>query len=225
MSKKCSRCQFVKPLSEFYIGMAKCKMCKKLYEEEYRKQNKKKVFETKRQYRKNHAKELYSSKKKWRTENKEKVAATLAKWYLKNTNKKKQYEEDYVNRNKQRVLAYRREYVRNRKQHDSLFALKIRIRRLISVSLKKRAFSKKSKTYLYLGCSFEELESHLKETFIKNYGRLPLDGEKLHIDHIVPCATATSEVELAKLQHFSNLQWLLADDNFRKGDSLEWSID
>lgn len=223
--RKCTKCELSEPFVEFHVGASKCKSCKKQYEKEYAKRNKDKIFLAKQQYRETHAEQLSLSKKKWRSENKEQVAAVLADWYSKNTDKKKQYEEEYVRRNKQKVLAYRSEYKRNRQQSDPLFALMIRIRRLIGVSLKRRTFSKKSRTHSYLGCSFQELEIHLQKTFIENYGRLPLDHENLHIDHVVPCASVSSEEELIRLQHFSNLQWLLAEDNFRKGDSLEWTID
>ena len=41
----------------------------------------------------------------------------------------------------------------------------------------------------------------------------------IHLDHICPCAQAQNEEELIKLQHYSNFQWLPAEDNLKKYDS------
>jgi hypothetical protein len=164
--KKCAKCGLSEPIVEFYAGASKCKSCKKQYEKEYAKQNKDKVFLAKQQYRETHAEQLSLSKKKWRSENKEQVAAVLADWYSKNTDKKKQYEEEYVRRNKQKVLAYRSEYKRNRQQSDPLFALMIRIRRLIGVSLKRRTFSKKAEPILIWGVLFKNCRFIYRKLFL-----------------------------------------------------------
>lgn len=224
-TKKCTQCGLEKLISEFYKNQgAKCKLCKRAYEKQYLSKNKEKVFLAKKLYRESHSEKLSKQKKKWRLRNKKHIAVVLAKWYSKNKDKKKKYESSYLHTNKQKVLTYQREYRRKRMEKDPLFDLMVKIRRLISVSLKQRGFSKRSKTYQYLGCSFEELQHHLEETFKANYGRPLTKEDKVHIDHIIPCASASSEEEMIRLQHFSNLQWLLAKDNFQKGDSLEWTI-
>jgi hypothetical protein len=48
-----------------------------------------------------------------------------------------------------------------------------------------------------------------------NYG---FDG--WHIDHIVPLATAKTEEQVAKLNHYTNLQPLWAKDNMSKGAKI-----
>lgn len=57
-------------------------------------------------------------------------------------------------------------------------------------------------------------------TFINRYGREFQNGEAVHIDHIVPLATATTENDVLRLCHYKNLQLLTAEDNLAKG-SLE----
>ena len=43
------------------------------------------------------------------------------------------------------------------------------------------------------------------------------DQGKLHVDHIIPLASANTETELIGLCHFRNLQPLWAADNLAKG--------
>jgi len=63
----------------------------------------------------------------------------------------------------------------------------------------------------------------LRGTFELNYG-LPfnwVDTKLLHIDHIIPLVTAKTEEDVIKLNHYSNLQYLFAEDNLEKGAKYE----
>ena len=42
-------------------------------------------------------------------------------------------------------------------------------------------------------------------------------GVKIHIDHIVPISTASTEEEVIALNHFTNLRPMWARDNMVKG--------
>ena len=46
----------------------------------------------------------------------------------------------------------------------------------------------------------------------------------LHIDHIIPISSAKTKEDVIKLNHYSNLQYLFAEDNLEKGDSLGWEV-
>ena len=69
---------------------------------------------------------------------------------------------------------------------------------------------------------------HLKETWLKNYGK-EWNGEPYHIDHIIPLATATSEKEIIDLCYYKNLQMLTPKDNLVKNkyiiDENKWFLD
>jgi hypothetical protein len=60
-----------------------------------------------------------------------------------------------------------------------------------------------------------EFVTHLQSNF-KEGMTLENHGE-WHIDHIKPCALATSPEELAALFHYTNLQPLWASENLSKG--------
>jgi hypothetical protein len=123
-----------------------------------------------------------------------------------------------------------REYVRNKKNNDYLFKLKANIRTLISNSITKFSFKKKSKTSKILGCSFEEVKLYFESKFEPwmnwdNYGN-PKDGiyepnKTWDIDHITPTSNAVSEEHLLELNHYTNLQPLCSYYNrFVKSNKL-----
>ena len=69
-----------------------------------------------------------------------------------------------------------------------------------------------------LGCSIDELKIYLERNFQHgmtwdNYGPV------WHIDHIKPLCQfdLTDENEIKKVCHYTNLQPLFAEDNFKKG--------
>ena len=89
-------------------------------------------------------------------------------------------------------------------------------------SLNNKGYKKTSKTQDIIGCSFEEFKSHLESQFKdwmswENKGN-PEDGilepdKTWDIDHIIPLSTATTEEELIKLNHYTNLQPLCSFTN------------
>ena len=71
-----------------------------------------------------------------------------------------------------------------------------------------------------MGCSIESLISHLESQFKDgmswdNYGYYGW-----HIDHIIPLSSVSSEDEVYKLCHYTNLQPLWAEDNLKKSNKI-----
>ena len=91
----------------------------------------------------------------------------------------------------------------------------MRVAGLISISIKGAGYTKKSKTYQILGCSFDEFAAHIERQFLP--GMSWANRGEWHIDHIVAMATATTEVEALSLNHFTNLRPMWATDNISKG--------
>lgn len=108
------------------------------------------------------------------------------------------------------------QYENDRYHNDPLFAMKKNIRGRLQKCLKKKYWLKHSKFAEYIGCSQNELKVHFESKFTEgmswqNYG-------KWHIDHIIPMDSATSEEEMYKLCHYTNLQPLWAIDNIKKSN-------
>jgi hypothetical protein len=203
---------------------------------EYREKNKEDILKkAKEYYRKNKEKH-----KKYRRENKEKIAARMVEWRKNNRDKIKKTSKKYkknnkdrirktkkiwIKNNKDRINKKTKEWVAKRKKEDSVFAFKLRIRKTIGESIKKGGYIKKDSTQNIVGCSFLELKDHLEKTFKNNYGISVTEAkEVLHIDHVIPLSTAKTEEEVIKLNHYSNLQYLYASDNLKKGAKLDWKL-
>ena len=101
---------------------------------------------------------------------------------------------------------------KNRMQKDPLFKLSRNIPKLIRLSIKREGYSKKTKTYQILGCTFNQFKSYIESKFEHwmtwdNYGKYDGSiGYGWEFDHIIPVSSAKTEEELLKLNHYSNLQ-------------------
>ena len=222
--KVCTKCKVEKEVVNFYKdikgknGLSSiCKLCineyKKqwnLHNPEYNKKyylnNKDEIKENQKQYQLNNP----EKSKKYYLDNKEKI----------NTNKKK-YRSNNPEKTKKENKKFRLnnpDYNKNRKLIDPLFKLSCNTRNLIRMSIKGNGYSKKSKTYDILGCSYEDFKQHLENQFTEG---MTWDNQGLwHLDHIYPVSRAIDEEHLIKLNHYTNFQPLWAIDNLRKGNKI-----
>jgi hypothetical protein len=221
----------------------KCKICEKEYNfknsnkiGEYNKQywleNKDKLTYSNREYYDKNKEKILKTNKKYRENvldiNKEKERL---KYYREN-NKEKISEQQKIWRenNKQKTLSYAKEYRVNNKNkinndfkykydNNPLFKLTVNIRNSIRNSFKNNKLTKKNKTQEILGCSFEEFRQHigtLLEPWMtwENHGLY--NGELNYgwdLDHIIPLASAMTENDIIRLNHFTNFQPLCSKIN------------
>ena len=157
--------------------------------------------------------------RQYRLRNKEKLSEYYKEWKSANKDSVASYKKQWVTENREKMREYWREYRKDLYANDLLFSLKKRIRNLIGLSLSSRGYSKRSKTFQILGCEFDEFIRHLESQFTD--GMSWDNRDEWHIDHIVPLASATSEDDVMKLNHFTNLRPLWAIDNLRKGSRHE----
>lgn len=75
------------------------------------------------------------------------------------------------------------------------------------------------KTFDIVGCSPEFLKEYLEKQFTEGMS-WELMGHHIHIDHITPLSSASTEEELYKLCHYTNLQPLWAQENLSKGNKI-----
>lgn len=218
--KKCSKCGIEKPLTTQYFRYrytqnrfySQCKECEKIYNKEYEKSEKR--MEWKRKYEKSeHRKELNRLKEK----------GEKRKEYLqgyKDSGKRKMVLQKYYDNNKD-IIAMR---VKERKKTDKKYYLIKKLRGTIISSFKRKGYKKNSNTYKIIGTDYDTFYNHLLKTFADNYG-YEWDGiEEVHIDHIIPLSSASTEKEVKELCRYNNLQLLKAKDNLQKGNKEDWSI-
>lgn len=192
---------------EYHKTSEKVQQYTKKYKKEYFEKNKKEILQKQRENYKNN-KEIYSKRnKEYRKKHKEELNE-YSRLYRKTH--KKELNKKYL----------------ERKNKDSLFKFKCNIRSMIKSSFNKKKFSKKQNSEKICGCSIEELIEYLIKTYEDNYNeKWNWDYLKdVHIDHIIPLASANTEEDVIKLCHYTNLQLLKAKDNLSKSSKLEWEL-
>ena len=155
--------------------------------------------------------------KKRYKKNPEKIKENKRKWRKENPEYSKKYREE----NSAALKKTRNARDTRRRRTDPLFKLKCNIRQSIRAAFKNIDSAKSETTLEILGCgTYEKFKEHMQSQFSPgmtwdNYG-------KWHSDHIVPLATAKTDKQIKKLNHYTNLQPLWAKDNLSKGAKLNW---
>lgn len=189
-------------LKNYYIKnreniLIKCK--------EYSKKNKETIRKQRKEYRKNNSEKIKTKKNNYYQKNKESIRQKHKKYYLNN--------KDHI---KKATSLYRKtQYQKNLK-----FKISSVIRKRLWNALHSKNSKKTAKSLELVGCSIDELKIHLENQFKNgmswdNYGYYGW-----HIDHIKPCASfdLTNPEEQRKCFHYTNLQPLWANDNFKKSN-------
>ena len=128
--------------------------------------------------------------------------------------KKAEYNR-YYKKNKDKILAKKKQKF----DSDPVYALGVRIRNLIRGSFTKKGKRKNSKTVMILGCTIPEFHNHIENLFVE--GMNWDNRSEWDIDHIIPIASAKTEEDVIRLNHYSNLQPLWSSDNRSKGSRRE----
>lgn len=224
--KICIKCNIGKELVDFKKSGYKdhykstCKVCETEYNKKYYLENK--------DYFKEH-------NKKYGIENREALNKSALDNYYENKDyyslKSKEYREENRDRlnqskrewDKNRSIAdkrkYRNEYQKIKFKNDPLYKMKANIRSYISSRMRKIGVAKQVKSSQIIGISFIELKIYLESKFEswmswENYGLY--NGESEYgwdIDHIIPLSTGSTEEDLIKLNHYTNLQPLCSNVN------------
>ena len=124
----------------------------------------------------------------------------------------------YKKKNKDILREKDKIYHKNRLTIDTFYKAKILARSIVRKALRKRGYSKNSKTEEILGCSFIEFKSHIEFLFLD--GMNWENRNKWHIDHIIPLDFAINESEILRLNHYSNLRPLWEIDNLNKSNDI-----
>jgi len=224
--KTCLKCDELKLITDFYNGKRRCKFCshgtlppKEQSPEGFKFCPKCKELKSHDQYWKNRYRcKKCLSKKKHRepdvdghkTCNKCKVSKPHKEFSVNNA------EKDRLSRTC-KICA--RKLSKEKYKNNLLYRLRNQISSLIRISIRLNGFNKKSKTREILGCSYEEFKIHMESKFID--GMTWKNRHLWEIDHIIPVSRGKTEEEIIKLNHYTNLQPLWAEDNNIKLDRYE----
>jgi len=123
----------------------------------------------------------------------------------------------YNKNNKEKINATRRAYQTRKMKEDPLYVLSRRLRNRLYYAMKKKFWKKDTKFFDYIGCSLEELKTHIETQFLSG---MSWELRNFDIDHIVPLVSAKTEEEMYKLCHYTNLKPMWPIDNRSKGAKL-----
>lgn len=178
----------------------------------YRIKNREEILKREQKWRDEHREEYRARTNKYQRENKDKVAAWHKKYRDSHAEQIKTYNAKYRAKNKEEINNRRLK----RLKEDPAYALKEKLRAVIRDSLRTKHKEGYKKWQYIIGCSREDLVAHLKKTWKDRYG-IEWVGQKCNIDHIKPLAKAATEEDVIKLNHYTNLQLLTPEDNWKKG--------
>jgi|688.fasta_scaffold10547_13 hypothetical protein len=223
--KKCGKCQNIKDYTEFNKrtkssdGLANmCRVCNSAYLKEYGKKNRT---------------TLTLTVKKWREDNKEHYSEWTKNYLDETKNIRKEQKQVYYNNNKlkfqelcskyyQENKELFREYARKQRKLkykiDPIYTTKCMVRRRLGMFLKSNP--KNSKTIEMIGCSWNDLVKHIELQFSESMSWENWTTDGWHLDHIIPLSSAKTEEEIIKLSHYTNLQPLWAQENYKKSNKI-----
>lgn len=191
-------------------------MEKKEYQKLYKLKNREKLLEYGRRYSAKNADKARARSKKWYSENKERAKAYALKNRERIRARMKTYLKEYHQKNKSKLRSKFNEKI----ESDLNFMLARSLRRRIYMAIKNSYSMKAVSSIELLGDSIDNVRKHIEEKFTNgmvwsNYG-------KWHIDHIIPlCKFDLRDKEQQKQAfHYTNLQPLWAEDNFKKSKKL-----
>lgn len=213
-SKTCSVCKDNKLILDFYKSKGGkfgrhsiCKICMLNYQNE--RHNKEEIKKYRKEY----------SANRWKNRFEPKIEKRIISLEEKRINRKKICYKYYLN-NKDIILKRLSVSGKIRRNEDIIFKLTGSLRHRIWSIFKSKGIKKHKTTEKLLGISFEMAKKHIERQFTKgmNWSNYGIYG--WHIDHIIPLSSVTTEEELIKLCHYTNLQPLWAIDNIKKSNKI-----
>ncbi len=161
-------------------------------------------------------------KKIYRANNKDKIRNSGKLYQECNREKISKRKHRYYINNKQDILDYQKDYKNKKRKEDTNYRLSHALRRRLRSAIKSN--QKSGSAVKDLGCTIDELKSHLEKQFFSN----PRTGEQMtwdnwsrngwHIDHIEPLSwfDLQNREEFLRATHYTNMKPLWAKENYSK---------
>ena len=212
--KKCICCKKILKTSEFYF-----KKDKRIKTKSLRTECKKCTYKLSQTYKNKNIKKWKLYAKNYGIKNRNANIEKAKKWYQNNKERKQRLNKEWKKNNHEKYFKRQRDIRRKRLKNDPLFKFSCNVRSRIWQAFNDKGYKKYSKTRDILCADWDTLEKHIENQFIDNMSWGNFD--KIHIDHKIPIAAASTEFEVIALNHYTNLQPLWAEDNMRKSDKYD----
>ena len=222
--KECGKCKIIS--ENFYKDKrskdgfrSTCKVCDSITKKMYMENNSDKIKIVRKERYKKDIEKIKIYGKQYYENNKEKIYDNKKDYYENNKEEILTYKRQYYIDNKEIISIKKSNYFKYKMENDILYNLKYRIKSLIYLSFYNKGFTKKSRTYKILCCSFDDFKLYIESKFepwMTWENRGLYNGELNYgwdIDHIIPISSAKTEDEIIKLNHYTNLRPLCSKVN------------
>lgn len=223
-NKVCKNCCIEKNINEFKNTGKLCRICFNEYMR-LRRPKKVKVEKVVIPKIHKPKKDIKLYQKEYRENNKYKQKEYNKKYQLENKEYISNYRKEYMKENLSYYQTYKKEYRKNRLINDSLYKFSHNVQSLIRQSLKNKGYKKHSRTEHILGCSYIEFKEYIINQFepwmtLENNGIYTGNyDETWQFDHIIAISNALNEDEVIKLNHYTNFRPLCSRKNLEKSNS------
>ena len=138
------------------------------------------------------------------------------RYHLEHREKTLAYLKKYYRENKSRAREQSRVRQKERLATDPVYKAKRQAQLSIWKAFNNNGQISSDKIKYWVGCTAEELTTHLKNTWEREYAT-KWNGQPYNVDHIIPLITARTVHDVRKLNHYTNLRLVTPEDNFAKG--------
>lgn len=163
-------------------------------------------------------------RKEWYRKNREREIEKAKRYRAEHRERTKEVNKKYKETHKEEIKIATKKYRDEKYKDDPHFKFKKSIYNMINQSFAKHGSYKPKKNKDILGITSSELYFYLLQTFVDTYGYEWDFKEPVHIDHIIPLATAKTQEDIVRLCHYKNLRLLKASDNIKKRDRLDFVV-
>lgn len=188
-------------------------------EAEYRAKNPDKVVASRQRFVATHPGKMTEYQRRHYCENRDEIKQRSRDYYAANKDRLSELAKKWKASNPEKRAEIARRYKEKvRSTPEGKLASRIAAR--IRAAFASGGYKKSGKTAEILGCDWEFFKSHIERQFLPDmtWARF---GSEIHLDHIVPIASAECEDDIVRLNHFTNLRPLWSIDNMKKGDRRE----
>ena len=206
MKKVCIKCGVEKPFEEFPVRTDSkdgrrndCTVCHRKRAREYGREHS------------DHRKEYM---KQWRIENPGYMDVWVKENYEQYLNNSKQWKID----NPVKAKQHKKEWGTKRSKNDPKYRLKNNLRTAVRSSLRRKGYSKKSKTYKILGIDYEGFYNYIESQFVD--GMSWENKDEWELDHKIPISIGNTEEDIIRLNHYTNFRPLWRKDNQLKSNKI-----
>jgi hypothetical protein len=151
-------------------------------------------------------------------DNKEKMMSASNKWIKANPDSKRKAWKKWKENNREALNKNRAKRAVERRKTDPIHAMREVARTRVRHALNNKGFKRQAKTAIMIGCSWQCLKEYIESQFAD--GMCWENRHLWEVDHIIPLSSASTQEEIIKLSHFSNLQPLWKEDNRKKSDKM-----